>query len=134
MKKAKKNRIIWTNGCFDIIHPGHIELFKYAKSKGDLLFVGIDTDSRVKELKGESRPINTQDDRKKVLEAIRYIDKVFLFSSTEEMECILVETGVDVIVIGDEYIGRKVTGEGLCVVDFFKKIPGKSTTSIIEKF
>ena len=134
MKKTIKNRVIWTNGCFDIIHPGHIELFKYAKSKGDLLFVGIDTDKRVKELKGESRPINSQEDRKKVLEAIRYIDKVFLFGSTDEMECILAETGVDVIVIGDEYIGRKVTGENICEVDFFKKIPGKSTTSIIEKF
>ena len=51
MKKAGKNKVIWTNGCFDIIHPGHIELFKYARSKGDLLFVGIDTDKRVKELK-----------------------------------------------------------------------------------
>jgi len=134
MKKAGKNKVIWTNGCFDIIHPGHIELFKYARSKGDLLFVGIDTDKRVKELKGETRPINSQEDRKRVLEAIRYVDKVFLFDSTEEMECILAETGVDVIVIGDEYIGRKVTGENLCEVDFFKKIPGKSTTSIIEKF
>lgn len=134
MKKAGKNKVIWTNGCFDIIHPGHIELFKYARSKGDLLFVGIDTDKRVRELKGETRPINSQEDRKRVLEAIRYVDKVFLFDSTEEMECILAETGVDVIVIGDEYIGRKVTGENLCEVDFFKKIPGKSTTSIIEKF
>ena len=133
MKKAGKNKVIWTNGCFDIIHQGHIELFKYARSKGDLLFVGIDTDKRVKELKGETRPVNSQEDRKKVLEAIRYVDKVFLFGSTDEMECILAETGVDVIVIGDEYIGKSVTGEKICEVDFFKKIPGKSTTSIIER-
>ena len=128
-----KQKIVIVSGYFNPIHKGHLEYFIHAKSKGDLLFVGIDTDKRVKELKGETRPVNSQEDRKKVLEAIRYVDKVFLFGSTDEMECILAETGVDVIVIGDEYIGKSVTGEKICEVDFFKKIPGKSTTSIIER-
>ena len=126
-------KIIIVSGYFNPIHKGYLEYFINAKAKGDLLFVGIDTDKRVRELKGETRPVNSQEDRKKVLEAIRYVDKVFLFGSTDEMECILAETGVDVIVIGDEYIGKTVTGEKICEVDFFKKIPGKSTTSIIER-
>ena len=126
-------KIIWTNGCFDIIHPGHIELFKYAKSKGDLLFVGIDSDERVRELKGDSRPINNQEDRKLVIEAIKYVDEVFIFNSTKEMESLLTKLGVQIIVIGNEYKGKPITGEGLCQIDFFTKIPGKSTTSIIEK-
>jgi rfaE bifunctional protein nucleotidyltransferase chain/domain len=128
----RKNKTIWTNGCFDIIHAGHIELFKYAKSHGDTLFVGIDSDERVKSLKGESRPINSQADRKSVLESIRYIDKVFVFDSVSRMEKILIDNGVDLIVIGDEYKGRPITGEEICKIDFFEKIPGKSTTSIID--
>lgn len=128
----RKNKTIWTNGCFDIIHAGHIELFKYAKSQGDTLFVGIDSDERVSSLKGESRPINSQTDRKSVLESIRYIDKVFVFGSAEEMEKILLDKSIDLIVIGDEYKGRPITGESLCDVAFFEKIPGLSTTSIIE--
>jgi len=127
-----KNKTIWTNGCFDIIHAGHIELFRYAKSQGDELFVGIDSDERVRSLKGELRPINTQADRKSVLEAIKYIDAVFVFDSVSEMEKILIDNGVDLIVIGDEYKGKSITGEGICEVCFFKKIPGKSTTSIID--
>jgi len=128
----RKNKTIWTNGCFDIIHAGHMELFRYAKSQGDTLFVGIDSDERVRSLKGESRPINSQADRKSVLEAIRYIDKVFIFDSVSEMEKILTNNNVDLIVIGDEYKGRPITGEGICEVCFFEKIPGKSTTSIID--
>ena len=69
---------IFVNGCFDILHRGHIELFKYAKSLGDILFVGIDTDERVKKAKGNERPFNNQDDRKYLLESIKYIDEVFI--------------------------------------------------------
>ena len=127
-----KNKTIWTNGCFDIIHAGHIELFRYAKSQGDELFVGIDSDERVRSLKGELRPINTQANRKSVLEAIKYIDAVFVFDSVSEMEKILIDNGVDLIVIGDEYKGKSITGEEICEVCFFEKIPGKSTTSIID--
>ena len=64
---------VWTNGCFDILHRGHIELFKYAKSLGDKLVVGIDSDDKVKKDKGEERPINCVKDRKYILESIKYI-------------------------------------------------------------
>ena len=64
------SKIVWTNGCFDLLHPGHIELFKIGKSLGDKLIVGLDSDERVRDLKGDTRPINTFIDRKEILEAI----------------------------------------------------------------
>ena len=133
MSNISKNKIIWTNGCFDILHTGHIELLKFAKSKGDFLFVGIDSDKRVKNLKGEKRPINSQWDRKKMLESIKYVDKVFIFDDEHNMEEILIDNKIDLIVIGDEYTDKKVTGSRFCEISFFKKIPGKSTTNLIDK-
>ena len=133
MSNISKNKIIWTNGCFDILHTGHIELLKFAKSKGDFLFVGIDSDKRVKNLKGEKRPINSQWDRKKMLESIKYVDKVFIFDDEHNMEEILIDNKIDLIVIGDEYTDKKVTGSRFCEILFFKKIPGKSTTNLINK-
>ena len=124
---------IWTNGCFDIVHVGHIELLKYARGQGDSLFVGIDSDERVKKLKGEKRPINNQIWRKEVLESIKYVDKVFIFNSKEEMISILTREGIDLIVVGEDYKNREVTGSGICPVKFFDKIPGISSTSILEK-
>ena len=73
---------VWTNGCFDILHRGHIELFRYAKSLGDELVVGIDTDEKVKLDKGEDRPINNLQDRMYMLQSIKYIDRVIPFHST----------------------------------------------------
>lgn len=133
MSNISKNKIIWTNGCFDILHTGHIELLKFAKSKGDFLFVGIDSDKRVKNLKGEKRPINSQWDRKKMLESIKYVDKVFIFDDEHSMEEILIDNKIDLIVIGDEYTDKKVTGSRFCEISFFKKIPGKSTTNLINR-
>jgi rfaE bifunctional protein nucleotidyltransferase chain/domain len=133
MSNISKNKIIWTNGCFDILHTGHIELLKFAKSKGDFLFVGIDSDKRVKNLKGEKRPINSQWDRKKMLESIKYVDKVFIFDDEHSMEEILIDNKIDLIVIGDEYTDKKVTGSRFCEISFFKKIPGKSTSNLINK-
>jgi rfaE bifunctional protein nucleotidyltransferase chain/domain len=124
---------IWTNGCFDILHVGHIEMMKFARSLGDSLFVGIDSDSRVKELKGNGRPVNNENDRKKLLESIRFIDKVFIFNTKEEMEQILIDQKIDLIVVGDEYKNGLVTGSHICNVKFFEKIPGISTSKILEK-
>ena len=74
-------RIIWTNGCFDIMHPGHMELFKAAKSLGDRLIVGVDTDEKVALDKGPDRPINNLAYRVAMLEAVKYIDEVHVFGS-----------------------------------------------------
>ena len=74
-------KIIWTNGCFDILHRGHMEMFKHAKLLGHKLIVGIDSDNKVKKDKGEDRPINNQYDRKYFLESIKWIDEVIIFNT-----------------------------------------------------
>ena len=125
---------IWTNGCYDILHVGHIALFEYAKSLGDQLIVGIDSDKRVKQLKGEDRPFNCENDRKKMLESIKYIDKVFIFDSKEQMCNIVRYNFIDAIVVGDEYRNGAVTASNLVEeVIYFPKIKGYSTTSILDQ-
>ena len=123
---------VWTNGCFDILHRGHIELFQYAKSLGDELIVGIDSDEKVKKDKGEDRPINSLDDRAIILQSIKYIDRVIEFDSTDELEWLIKDIKPDVMVIGSDWKGKKVVGEEYAgKVDFFDRIEGYSTTDII---
>lgn len=123
---------IWTNGCFDILHTGHIELFKFAKSQGLYLFVGIDGDDRVKINKGPDRPINNQLDRKNILESIKYIDEVVIFHNDQELCEFIKLYKIDKIVIGDDYKDKNVVGEHLVKeVVFFPKKPNISSSSII---
>ena len=129
-----KQKIIWTNGCFDILHKGHIELLRYAKSLGDKLIVGIDSDERVKLDKGEDRPINNLSDRMHILSAVKYVDMVLPFNSTEELEIKIKYWSPAVVVIGSDWKGKKVVGEEYAgKVDFFDRIEGYSTTDIIGK-
>ena len=126
---------MWTNGCYDILHVGHVRLFDYAKSLGDILIVGIDSDRRVKELKGDGRPINSQEDRKEMLLSNHNVDAVFIFDSSEELRHLVKSNEIDTIVVGDDYRRKKVVGsEHAKEVVFFKKIQGLSTTSIIGRY
>ena len=79
------NKIVWCNGTFDILHPGHIELFKIGKSLGDKLIVATDTDEKIRQDKGPSKPINNLCDRVSMLQAIKYIDEVFYFNDRKEL-------------------------------------------------
>ena len=125
--------IIWTNGCFDILHKGHIELFKYAKSLGSKLYVGIDSDEKVRKDKGDGRPFNNVQDRKEVLESIKYIDGVFVFNSTQGLEDLVNIVGASKLVIGSDWKGKTVVGEQhVEEVVFFDRIEGYSTTEILE--
>ena len=127
-------KIIWTNGCFDVLHRGHIELFKYAKSLGDKLIVGIDSDEKVKKDKGDTRPVNCLNDRKEVLEAIRYIDEVLTFDNQEGLESLIKSSRPDTMVIGSDWRGKKVVGEKYArEVVFFDRMEGYSTTNILKK-
>ncbi len=129
-----EEKIIWTNGCFDILHRGHIEMFKYAKSLGTKLYVGIDSDAKVKREKGNTRPINIVQDRKFILESIKYIDKVFIFKSKEGLEDRIEELLPDVMVIGSDWKGKTVVGEQYVgELVFFDRIEGYSTTNILER-
>lgn len=123
---------IWTNGCFDVLHVGHMRLFEYAKSLGDYLTVGIDSDKRVKKLKGPLRPINNENFRKEMLFSIKWIDNVVVFDDELELD-FLVSKLADKMVVGDDYIGKDVIGSSHCDVLFFEKIPDLSTTRIINE-
>jgi rfaE bifunctional protein nucleotidyltransferase chain/domain len=128
-------KIIWTNGCFDILHRGHIELFKYAKSLGDLLIVGIDSDKKVKADKGEGRPINKAEDRQCLLESIKYIDKVFVFNSKQELEDLIKLVKPNIIIIGSDWKRKEVVGrEHAQEIIFFDRMPKYSTTNIIKEY
>jgi rfaE bifunctional protein nucleotidyltransferase chain/domain len=124
---------IWTNGCFDILHVGHIKMLQYARSLGDYLIVGIDSDRRVKELKGDSRPINNQDDRRELLLALSCVDDVLIFDSKEEMCNILVEQDIQELVVGEEYKNKEVTGQNMVEhIHFFQRFKNFSTTDILN--
>mgnify|MGYP003650282578 CR=1 FL=1 len=126
-------RNIWTNGCFDILHRGHIELFRFCQEQGDRLVVGVDTDMRVKQSKGSDRPHNTEEDRIFFLESIRYIDKVVSFSSDEELALRLVENSIDTMIVGSDWRGKKIVGEEkVREVIFFDRVGEYSTTNILE--
>ena len=124
---------VWTNGCFDILHRGHIELFKYAKSLGGELVVGVDTDEKVKKDKSEDRPINNLQDRIYMLQSIKYIDKVISFDSTEDLRKTIRWYKPDIMVIGSDWRGKDVIGQEFAgKLIFFDRIEGYSTTKILE--
>ena len=128
-----EKKIIWTNGCFDVLHRGHIELFKYAKSLGDELIVGIDSDEKVKKDKGRFRPINTMRDRKFILESIKYIDKVITFNSTQGLEDAIETILPNIMVIGSDWKGKTVIGQQYTdELIFFDRIGDYSTTNILN--
>jgi D-beta-D-heptose 7-phosphate kinase/D-beta-D-heptose 1-phosphate adenosyltransferase len=125
---------VWVNGCFDILHPGHIELFKVAKSLGDRLIVGIDDDEKVKKDKGVERPINSLFFRKTMLESIRYIDIVLPFGSRNELENLIELYSPDILLVGSDWKNGDVVGRQYAKeVRFFNRIGNHSTSNIIKK-
>ena len=126
--------IIWVNGCFDVMHMGHIEMLKYSKSLGQTLIVGTDTDERVKSNKGPTRPLNNLALRVSFLEAIKYVDTVVTFGSDEQLNDLIRFYNADTMVVGEEYKGRRVVG-GECVknIIFYPKQHGLSTTKLINQ-
>lgn len=122
---------VFVNGTFDIIHTGHIELLNYAKSLGDVLTVGIDSDSRVQELKGAARPINTQQERKLLLENLKAVDSVHIFHNDQELINLI--RNADIMVKGSDYRGTYIIGQDqINKLVFFERINGYSTTEKIQ--
>ena len=121
---------IVVNGTFDVIHPGHLALLNYARSLGDFLLVAIDTDERVRALKGPGRPINNQYERKLLLENLRAVDQVEFFNSPEELITLVKDC---TMVKGSDYRGRSVIGETHCrEVIYFDRLDDYSSTKKIQ--
>ena len=135
--RVKGQKIVFTNGCFDILHPGHIQLLLEAAELGDKLVLGLNTDASVKRLKGEGRPVNDEQSRALIIAAQHYVDAVTLFDEDTPLE--LIQTiRPDVIVKGGDYTPETVVGN-----DYVTSYGGKvvivptvddfSTTSIINR-
>lgn len=135
--KAQKKSIVFTNGCFDILHIGHIHYLEAAKSLGDVLIIGVNTDKSVSDLKGPERPINQQDDRANVLSALRAVDVVVLFDESTPLSLIS-EIMPDILVKGGDYTLETIVGADIVLahqgkVEIIPFVDGKSTSSIINK-
>jgi len=129
--------VVFTNGVFDILHAGHIRALKFAKSLGDKLIVGINSDKTVKMLKGKDRPINSQEDRKLLLESLRFVDEVVIFDELRTGE-IVRKIKPDIVVKGGEGYTpeevRKIDGLPEEVeIKFCPHLGDYSTTNIIKK-
>ena len=135
--KQSGQKIVFTNGCFDILHPGHVSYLAEAKSLGDILVVGLDTDSSVKKLKGDSRPIQNQEARAKVLSSLRSVDYICFFDDGNPEP--LIEAVVpDILVKGGDWKPEQIRGSKFVLaqggeVKSLKFIAGFSSTSILSK-
>lgn len=131
--KNNNRKIIFTNGCFDILHIGHVKYLEKTKSFGDVLILGLNSDKSVRRLKGKNRPINPQDDRAYILASLEVIDYVVLFDDDTPYNLIkLIKP--DVLVKGSDYDGKQVVGQDIVKeVKLVKFIDGKSTTNTIER-
>ena len=128
-----ENKIVWCNGTFDILHPGHIELFKVGASLGNKLIVATDTDEKIRKDKGASKPVNNLCDRISMLQAIRYIDEVLYFNTREELEGLIKLYMPDILLLGDDWQGGDVVGIEYAKEARFLPRLNYSTTDIIKK-
>jgi len=134
--KAAGKAVVFTNGCFDLLHCGHVSYLNFAREQGDVLVLGMNSDASVKRNKGDDRPINCEEDRAEVLAALECIDYVVLFDEDEPAE--LIESLVpDVLVKGEDWAhyvsGREAVEAAGGKVVLAKMVEGRSTTGTIEK-
>jgi len=135
--RSNNMKVVFTNGCFDIIHRGHVEYLQQSKQMGDVLIVGLNTDESVKRLKGEGRPINDNESRAIVLSALRMIDAIVFFDD-DTPEQIIKNIIPDVLVKGSEYKLSEIVGADFVIsnggeVKTVEMINGYSTSIVISK-
>ncbi|MDW8055285.1 MAG: D-glycero-beta-D-manno-heptose 1-phosphate adenylyltransferase [Elusimicrobiota bacterium] len=131
--KRQNKIIVFTNGCFDIIHKGHIKLLKKAKSLGDVVIVGLNTDASVKKIKGKNRPVNSELDRAEVLDSIRFVDYIVFFNELTPYK-LITELKPHIVVKGGDYKKKEIVGWGIVPkVVRVKLVKGRSTTNLIRK-
>lgn len=126
-------KTVFVNGTFDVLHRGHLLLLNYAKSLGDILYVAIDTDERVKEKKGLSRPVNSLEERMFLLENLKAVDCVMHFSNDNSLESLVKIIKPDIMVVGSDWKDKSVIGSYYAAeLKFFDRIDGYSSTEIIQ--
>jgi len=136
-KGNKEQVIVFTNGCFDIIHSGHLDLLKEARSYGDKLIVGLNSDKSISKLKGPERPIIDQSERKKILSALKFVDEVIIFNEENPLKLIK-KLKPSILVKGADYTKEQVVGGEFVEsyggqIKLVKLVKGKSTSNIINK-
>lgn len=129
-EKDLKKKVVFTNGCFDVLHKGHLTLLKQARSLGDKLVVGLNSDTSVARLKGANRPFNDVNTRKEQLELIPYVDQVVVFEEDTPYNLIK-ELQPDLIVKGGDYTVEEIVGHDLAPVHIVPTVQGHSTTRIL---
>ncbi len=133
LETRKNQKIVFTNGCFDILHVGHVKYLEMAKSFGDILIVGLNADDSIKRLKGESRPINPLEDRAYILASLESVNYVIPFEEDTPLE-LITAIKPDILVKGADYEGKVVVGSDIAKeVRLVQFVEGKSTTRIIER-
>ena len=130
-KNNLRHKIIFTNGCFDILHKGHLRLLKYAKSLGNKLIVGLNSDNSVKKLKGDQRHINNIKKRIKNLTDFSFINEIIVFNEKTPLK-IIKKIKPDIIVKGSDYSRKKIVGSKISKIKIFPLVKGFSTTKIIK--
>ena len=137
LKKRRGKKIVFTNGCFDLVHAGHVRYLKKARSLGDILVIGMNTDKSVRKIKGKNRPIVDEKDRAEVLSALECVDYVVFFGEPTPLK-LITAIKPDVLVKGadwkhGEIVGEKVVKANKGSVRRVRLAPGRSTTDIINK-
>ena len=126
-----ETKLIFTNGCFDVLHKGHVELLKFCKSLG-YVTVGLNSDVSVAGLKGAGRPINAEEDRKFILQSLKYVDQVIIFNESTPLRLIQ-DLKPDIVVKGGDYAKADIVGNGIAEIIIFNTIEGYSTTDTLNK-
>lgn len=135
--RASLGRVVFTNGCFDILHCGHVSYLEEARNRGDFLLLGLNSDASVRRLKGASRPFNRFEDRGLVLAGLRAVDLVVGFDQDTPLQ--LIESiGPDILVKGGDWSSDQIVGSEFVlarggVVESLSLVEGRSTTSLVEK-
>jgi D-beta-D-heptose 7-phosphate kinase/D-beta-D-heptose 1-phosphate adenosyltransferase len=135
--RRRSETIVFTNGCFDVVHRGHVEYLKFTKQQGDIVVLGLNSDSSVRTIKGPDRPINNQDDRAEVMAALESVDYIIIFDDPTPIK-LIESVKPDVLVKGEDWADKGVVGREFVEsrggkVVLAKLVEGKSSTATIEK-
>ena len=135
--KTQGKKIAFTNGCFDLLHLGHVDYLEKARALGDKLILGLNSDSSVSRFKGQNRPIQDQNSRARVLAALQFVDLVVFFNEDTPLN-LITEIQPDILVKGSDYLAENIIGADVVkrnggVVKTIDFIPGYSTSKIVEK-